>query len=638
MRTADIFKLKVIFFVHRSSIERVNVVITEPASVDQNENKQFMIARTIIDSDENNNEQFEYRLVIPFDHILDYTIIEGMICETTERINRLNVKKALRENVLEISSSHVKRRDNARNIKSQVKSRGSSCKEVPMKREEIQVFVKTKLFKAAFNSTNSSINENSKKFDYVDIKKMDQKCQFCGAFNFRAEKTNGSFRICCQHGKVTLPLLNPPDEYYRELLLDELYEAESENLFKYIRSYNSAFAFASIGINLTKVPGRADPSNTFIKVHGQITHRISSLHPIADKPKYGQLYIMDANDALNERKNNPHNKNCLESLLKYFSQMLENINPFVESYQHMYEKELEQEEYARQNKIIYKPVRMYLGRTREGQNAGRYNQPNCSGEIAAVFVEENGMPPDNISTCVYSRHEPNTNCNISYLDQNCDPLSYPLLFPYGEPGWYSTMEHNSDKATEKRKRLTILQYYAYRIAFRNKDDILHNCRKLFQQYIVEAFVKVESNRLKWLKRNQKDLRVDTYTGLMDHINKLATDATVQPGSVYILPSTFMGSERYYLQNYQDAMAMVSKFGKPDYFITFTCNSHWPEILDCLNYGQKPCDRPDIVARVFIIKLEKLLKDLTSEGLFGKALANVYTIELQKRGLPHAHLL
>ena len=62
--------------------------------------------------------------------------------------------------------------------------------------------------------------------------------------------------------------------------------------------------------------------------------------------------------------------------------MFANINPFVASYQHMYEKELEEEEYARQNKIVYKPLRMYLGRTREGQNAGRYNQPNFSGEIA----------------------------------------------------------------------------------------------------------------------------------------------------------------------------------------------------------------------------------------------------------------
>jgi hypothetical protein len=52
------------------------------------------------------------------------------------------------------------------------------------------------------------------------------------------------------------------------------------------------------------------------------------------------------------------------------------------------------------------------------------------------------------------------------------------------------------------------------------------------------------------------------------------------------------------QNYQDAMSIVRKFGKPDLFVTFTCNPNWREIVSSLLYGQKPQDRPDIVARVF----------------------------------------
>ena len=31
------------------------------------------------------------------------------------------------------------------------------------------------------------------------------------------------------------------------------------------------------------------------------------------------------------------------------------------------------------------------------------------------------------------------------------------------------------------------------------------------------------------------------------------------------------------QLYLDAMAIVSALGKPDLFITFTCNPKWPEI-------------------------------------------------------------
>lgn len=92
------------------------------------------------------------------------------------------------------------------------------------------------------------------------------------------------------------------------------------------------------------------------------------------------------------------------------------------------------------------------------------------------------------------------------------------------------------------------------------------------------------------------------------------------------------------QMYQDAMAIVRRFGKPDLFITFTCNPKWPDIERNLLSGQTSTDRPDLVARVFHLKLKELLKDITVKNVFGKVIAVVYTIEFQKRGLPHAHIL
>ena len=49
------------------------------------------------------------------------------------------------------------------------------------------------------------------------------------------------------------------------------------------------------------------------------------------------------------------------------------------------------------------------------------------------------------------------------------------------------------------------------------------------------------------------------------------------GKRIILPSTFIGSSRNMHKLYQNTMALIGKFGKPDLFITFTCNSNWPEI-------------------------------------------------------------
>lgn len=68
------------------------------------------------------------------------------------------------------------------------------------------------------------------------------------------------------------------------------------------------------------------------------------------------------------------------------------------------------------------------------------------------------------------------------------------------------------------------------------------------------------------------------------------------------------------QLYLDAMSIVAKYGKPDIFLTFTCNPKWPEITENLYPGQYACDRPDLVSRVFKMKLDKLLKDIHVSGV------------------------
>ena len=57
-------------------------------------------------------------------------------------------------------------------------------------------------------------------------------------------------------------------------------------------------------------------------------------------------------------------------------------------------------------------------------------------------------------------------------------------------------------------------------------------------------------------------------------------------------------------NFQDAMTICKKFGYPDLFITITCNTSWAEIRDFMHKkGLMPSDRPDIVCRVFKMKLD-----------------------------------
>lgn len=89
---------------------------------------------------------------------------------------------------------------------------------------------------------------------------------------------------------------------------------------------------------------------------------------------------------------------------------------------------------------------------------------------------------------------------------------------------------------------------------------------------------------------------------------------------------------------QDSMSYVRHYGRPDLFITFTCNPKWTEIKDLLFAGQSPVDRHDLTARVFKQKLKSLMDFIIKEHVFGETRCWMYTIEWQKRGLPHAHIL
>nr|GMC95312.1 ATP-dependent DNA helicase pif1-like [Ipomoea batatas] len=92
------------------------------------------------------------------------------------------------------------------------------------------------------------------------------------------------------------------------------------------------------------------------------------------------------------------------------------------------------------------------------------------------------------------------------------------------------------------------------------------------------------------------------------------------------------------RRYMDAMSLVQRFGKPDLFITVTCNPNWPEIKELLKYVDEPQNRPDLLARVFHARLEELKNDIFKRHIFGEVAAYAYVIEFQKRGLPHAHFL
>jgi hypothetical protein len=55
----------------------------------------------------------------------------------------------------------------------------------------------------------------------------------------------------------------------------------------------------------------------------------------------------------------------------------------------------------------------------------------------------------------------------------------------------------------------MLQYAAYRLAIKEDFSMLHHSQKLFLQWIVDMYVRIEGTRLHFIRQNQTSLRFTT---------------------------------------------------------------------------------------------------------------------------------
>ena len=275
-----------------------------------------------------------------------------------------------------------------------------------------------------------------------------------------------------------------------------------------------------------------------------------------------------------------------------------------------------------------------------------FNIGSCANQICDIEGYENQRSASSsFDHVVYRRHPTGAEknlVNIKITNPNLDPMVYALIFPYGEPGWQPLMrtEHyrNPEERGLTRVNVTMMQWRSAQMSIRDDFNPILHSGKLTQQLFVDFYTQLEATRLFYLRQNQSKLRREQYTGLMDFLQTSSNAVGARLGVPIILPSSFEGSPRNMNEKCADAMAIFAQHGHPDLFITFTANPKWPEIVENLQPMDKVEDRADIVTRVFNLKLKQLIDDITTGQLFGPSAAIVHTIEFQKRGLPHAHIL
>lgn len=463
----------------------------------------------------------------------------------------------------------------------------------------------------------------------TNIGNYSQQCCYCGAKKWK-EETNA---FCCVNGEVEIPPLPESPKSLYDLLTGG--DEKSKEFRSHVRSYNNIFAMTSIGCNEI----REGYMPTF-KIQGQLYHRIGSiLPPTHDSPKFLQIYFVgQSGEEARIRKTVMGIVDA--NLVMQIQGLMHTHNKYVKQFKTAYDKIAASSNSIDDVKIVIKENRI------PNVHKGRVNAPVIeevavvmSGEMCEkrdIIIEGNflylSIPPCpvvdwlfffvfNLDGFFLGRNGVLRRVNETH--QCYDPLQYPLLFPYGTDGYSIYLKQKNGSTA-----LSAMQYYKYSLMTRDNNYLLLY-GDLLNLYVVDMYAKIEGERALYIKLNQSKLRSEEYTHFKD---SLSSDSCDNIGRLVVLPSSFIGSPRYMCEKSQDGLCYVRKFGTADLFITFTCNPKWEEITSVLTNQQPPSHRYDIVARVFKLKLGKLMKMITQKNIFGKVKCHMYTIEWQKRGM------
>ncbi|XP_076913950.1 uncharacterized protein LOC143572776 [Bidens hawaiensis] len=418
------------------------------------------------------------------------------------------------------------------------------------------------------SNPSSSRSSNDRHLDilspfYIDNGDCEYVCTSCSALFWyderlvsRSSRQNVKYNQCCKGGNVVPPLPRTP-----YITIVHLFQ-QSEFMTN-IMAYNSAFSMTSFGAKVDNSINQGYGPYVF-KISGQIHHWLVALSNVLG------------------------HCNELVKLFRAARGVISSVDTPSFS------------------------VCLY------GSDRNRsYDRPSI-GTLGAIISDDDATCHQyDIVVC----HKDDKVQRISKLHRLYMPLQYPLLFPYGDSGWSPNICLRLPVGT-REKRLTVNMYYSYVLHDRHNIYTLPlRGGRLSQQYIVDAYVCIEENRLDYIRNSQNLFRIELLQGIHDAVQRGDTEAR-DVGKRTFLPSSFTGGPRYMYKHYQDALAICRVHGIPQYFITFTCNVNWPEIKRHMSKFPtlKSQDRPDIIARVFQMKVKSFVRFLKTKKPFGTVVA------------------
>ncbi|GJR16422.1 DNA helicase [Tanacetum coccineum] len=466
--------------------------------------------------------------------------------------------------------------------------------------------------------------------EYNHLGQCTSVCRHCGAMFWECEKVASTSRACelaynkcCYGGRI---ILRPPPEYPQHI--KELYE--STHFMDNIRAYNQMFSMTSLGANVDNSVNNGKGPYVF-RISGQIYHWIGSLCPEqGQSPRFLQLYIYDTTNEVKNRMahfGNEHKSELKEEIVEHLIEFLDNHNALVQLFR------------TARNKYLDADIPEFKVRLYNVIGTRRYELPTSETVGAIVFADSSAT--ENEFDLIIEEHSRFPQ-RVSKLHPCYMSLQFPLLFLYGEDGYQKDMKlaNVPGQSTKANKRMSMNMYYSYQIHDRlNHHNLLLRGGKLFQRYVVTAYCAIEQSRLDYIRQKQDDIRSEYLSGIYDAILRGDRDGS-DLGLRTVLTASFTGSPRYMYAHYLDALAICRVHGSPSFFITFTCNAKWPEIEEFMEPFPQltTADRADIVDRIFEKKVRDYITFVRDSNTFGNVTGVLYTIEFQKRGLPHCHSL
>ena len=335
------------------------------------------------------------------------------------------------------------------------------------------------------------------------IGEMDLECGKCGAMKFK----NENFAVCCGDGKVKPPPFPKPPQEINDLWFGNTPDAK---LFRAnSRSLNNAVCLSSLVVQEKKIKGFS-PTVIF---QGRVIHQMGPLQAAPGvQPRFAQVYVLDPSLETTTRFANmnlpvgmkPNEKEIMKKLMETVQKAIHQHNPYVHEFKQVLEIP---DEDLGEGKIVISAT----ARPQDGHNRVYNVQANLQ-ELSIVTNEEQ-------HDLVIQLRGGGLKI-IPDLNPKGMPLHFTLLFINGMHGWHKDREHE-----DRIKRLTVREFFVFHLNVRNTDsDFIFRAGRLLQEFILNCWVTCESQRLKFLRFNQKNLRADKYINLKDAVNKLRQDS------------------------------------------------------------------------------------------------------------------